>query len=131
MVEVTNSGGNRRIAKLEMSIKDSAGEMVNGHGGAEETASGHGAGDRRMANGHSTSGDSKENFNPLDIDMFPRNTETPRGTTANSNEHVFGRIEVARGRWGLDDRKTEGEDRWDGPIVERYVILASITIVEL
>ncbi|KAF2756997.1 tubulin nucleotide-binding domain-like protein [Pseudovirgaria hyperparasitica] len=113
MEEITNSGGNRNVAKLEMSIQDAESDQIIMTGDKS---------DYRMANGHMIAADEYEEPKKLDVDMFSKDMGNIGNThsSASQSEHVFGRVEVVRGNWGLGEERTEGEERWSGPVVERY-----------
>lgn len=121
---VLSNDGNRRIAQLNMSIKDPSEfeESENGRNGQH---------DSRMngyTNGHHAHDESE--LSDLDIDMQPKivNLMNERGSSARRN-HVFSQTQSLRGKWRssleIEDTNLASRDRFShGPRIQRYVEIA-------
>lgn len=116
MAELATEGGKRRVVGTEMSVWDAEeGEQkqVNGTNGVNGLTNGHA--DRMDVE------DAEEEVEKLDIDLFTRDIQPPRGSRiGRRREKVFTRVQVTR---SADERgAVEEAERWgDGPIVERHV----------
>jgi hypothetical protein len=117
MEEILNSGGQRRIAQLEMDLADPA--------ALEDEASGlvNGVGDARMLNGVSYDEDDDEEINRFAINFLPPNpnpTGDRVGRRHRRRDRILARVEALRGGWKQPETgQQERRNPFGGPIVER------------
>lgn len=116
---VLSNDGNRRIAQVNMSIKDPA-EL-------EDSVNGHGAQHDSRINGFTNGnyGQDEPESKDLDIDMQPKtaNLTGERGTSTRRN-HVFSQLQSLRGSWKssleMEDTNLAARDRFShGPRIQR------------
>jgi len=126
-----SNDGNRRIAQLNMSIKDPS-EL---EGEADGNAGQHDSRMNNFTNGNHRHDDS--NTKDLDIDMQPK-TANLTGERGNDHRrtHVFSQLQSLRGKWKsnleIEDTNLASRDRFGhGPRIERYVSHDSLEIAML
>jgi hypothetical protein len=113
--QTINQNGNRRIAKLEMSIADP--ESL-----AEKTTTKF---ERANTTESREDDDVERNLARFDIDVFTQDYRVGSKTNQ-KKEHVFGRVETVRGEWNTRSDGSDPRDRYsEGPTVQRYVSLAA------
>ncbi|KAF2203076.1 mtDNA inheritance protein dml1 [Delitschia confertaspora ATCC 74209] len=117
--ETINSTGNRRIAKLQMSIAnpDLLEEKSN-----VKTAQAEKAGAKyRKLNGKSHDDDDDEELPEFDMDVFTIDYKID-SRKAQKREHIFGRAETYRGEWDISkNSERDPHDRFSQrPAVQRY-----------
>lgn len=113
MEEAINSTGKRRIAKLGLSLADPdvlASRSASDSRQPDKTAS--------TVYGEDEEGDDLRSF---DIDVFTKDYRVSR-VGPRKKEHIFGRVETARGNWDLEDAdQRDPHDRFnEGPAMQRY-----------
>jgi hypothetical protein len=116
--EIINSTGQRRLAKLELSVADPdvlSARPPSNVAHAEKV---------RSSVSTERSDDVDDDQIDFDMDLF---TKEYRASPVNpaKREHIFGRLEVDRGDWSLPSTDNiDPHDRFnDGPVVQRYAIL--------
>ena len=114
-----SNDGNRRVAQLNMSIKDPA--ELDGE------ANGHAAQHDSRMNGYTNGshGHDDAETKDLDIDMQPKTTNLTGERGPNrSRTHVFSQLQSLRGKWKssleIEDTNLAARDRFGhGPRIER------------
>ncbi|KAG2168295.1 hypothetical protein JADG_008034 [Aureobasidium aubasidani] len=118
-----SNDGNRRIAQLNMSIKDPS-EL---EGEADGNAGQHDSRMNNFTNGnHGNHGHDDSNTKDLDIDMQPK-TANLTGERGNDHRrtHVFSQLQSLRGKWKsnleIEDTNLASRDRFGhGPRIESH-----------
>jgi hypothetical protein len=118
--------GNRRIAQLNMTIKDPSEQLQNDANGSH--ANHHDSRMNGYTNGGSSSHDESSNTQDLDINMLPKTANLMTGERGNitttRRSHVFSQLQSLRGKWKstleIEDINLASRDRFGyGPRIER------------
>ncbi|KAF2469756.1 uncharacterized protein BDR25DRAFT_334719 [Lindgomyces ingoldianus] len=117
MEDTFNNTGKRRIAKLEMSAAD---PDVLEEKCEEQIAQAEKVGSVTLKR----ESEGRDQLTEFDMDVFTKDYRTPStGIKQQKKDHIFGRVEAARGEWSSSEGRggRDPRDRFgEGPAVQRF-----------